>query len=57
MDPQWPDTHWLYPGETWTLTVVPRADVRCDGTIYHLYVYINNAQGTSSTITFTDTFH
>ncbi|HEX9413180.1 MAG TPA: hypothetical protein VF916_06730, partial [Ktedonobacterales bacterium] len=47
---------WLYPGETWTVTVAPRAGVHCDGTVYHVYVYINNAQGTSETMTFTDTF-
>jgi hypothetical protein len=48
---------WLFAGETWTVTVAPRAGVHCDGTVYHVYVYINNAQGTSETMTFTDTFH
>jgi hypothetical protein len=46
---------WLYAGETWTVTIAPSHLVQC-GMSYHIYVYINNTQGDSSTMTFTDTF-
>jgi hypothetical protein len=52
-----PVSTWLYPGETWTITVSPIAGVLCDGTIYHVYIYINNSGGPSDTMTITDTFH
>lgn len=57
IDPQEPDTHWLYPGETWTFTLAPSPYVRCDGTVYHIYVFVSNIQGTTQAITITDTFH
>ena len=53
--PKPPVADWLYAGETWTVTIAPVAGVQCGGTVYHIYVYINNAQGTSRTLTFTDT--
>lgn len=56
-DPVEPVGSWLYPGETWTVTVSPRVGVRCDGTVYHTYVYITDTQGADSTMTFTDTFN
>jgi hypothetical protein len=49
-------TTWLYPNETWTVTIAPSSKVQCGGT-YHIYAYINNTQGVSSTMTFTDTFN
>ena len=55
-DPNAPDTHWLYPDETWIVTVVPRAGVLCDGTGYRVFIYSNNAQGTTQTMILTDTF-
>lgn len=55
-DPTEPVPTWLYPGETWTVTISPHAGVRCDGMVYHTYVYINNTQGVQSTMTFTDVF-
>lgn len=55
-DPQEPVASWLYAGETWTVTVAPRAGVLCGGTAYHVYIYINNADGSSVTMTITDTF-
>jgi hypothetical protein len=53
--PNLPDTHWLYPGETWTVTVAPVAGVQCGGSAYHVFLGVDNAQGTSQTMTFTDT--
>ena len=50
-----PVSTWLFAGETWTVTVTPVSIVKC-GQVYHIYVYINNTQGESSTMTFTDTF-
>lgn len=47
---------WLYAGETWTITVSPHAGVLCNGTVYHVYIDIHNAQGTMTTMTITDTF-
>ena len=55
-DRQNADLHWLYAGETWTVTVAPRAGVLCGGTIYHVYIYITNADGSNVTMTMTDTF-
>jgi hypothetical protein len=55
-DPAEPVSSWLYPGETWKVTISPHAGVRCDGTVYHIYVYITDTQGAQSTMTFTDTF-
>lgn len=49
-------TTWLYPGETWTVTVSPRAGVKCDGTVYHIYLDIGDARKTYQTTTFTYTF-
>jgi hypothetical protein len=56
-DPQEPVSSWLYPGETWTVTISPIAGVLCNGTVYHIYVNIHNADGTNKTITITDTFN
>lgn len=49
-------TTWLYPGETWTVTIAPHAGVLCDGTVYHVYIYINDSRAPSATMTITDTF-
>jgi hypothetical protein len=48
---------WLFAGQTWTLTVQPHAGVLCTGTVYHVYLHFNLAQGTSQTITVNVTFH
>lgn len=47
---------WLYPGETWTVTVSPKAGVLCDGTVYHVNVSITDARKPAQTMTFTYTF-
>lgn len=47
---------WLYPGETWTVTVSPRAGVLCDGTVYHIYLDITDPRKVYQTMTFTYTF-
>lgn len=54
ISPQEPDTHWLYAGETWTVTIAPTIYDQC-GATYHVYIEITNAQGTEPTITITDT--
>jgi hypothetical protein len=46
----------IYPGQVWTYTISPQVGVSCTGTPYYFYIDINNAQGTSSTLTFTYTF-
>ncbi len=51
------DMHWLYPGETWTITVAPIAGVLCGGTTYHASLYADTAQGTTQSWTFTITFN
>jgi hypothetical protein len=56
-DPQEPVSSWLYAGQTWTVTITPRVGVSCGGAVYHIYVDINNTQGTSQTLTFTVTFN
>jgi hypothetical protein len=56
-DPQAPDSHWLYPGETWTFTASPVAGLSCGGASYSFELRVNNAQGTTSSMTFTDTFN
>lgn len=48
---------WLYPGETWTYTVSPVSGLNCGGASYSFDLQINNAQGTTSSMTFTDTFN
>jgi hypothetical protein len=47
---------WIYSGQTWTVTVQPHAGVQCGGAVYHVYIRINNAQGTSDLITINVTF-
>jgi hypothetical protein len=54
--PNPPVQTWLYPGETWTITVSPRAGVQCNGTVYHVYININDQRAPSVTMTLTDTF-
>ncbi len=56
-DPQEPVSTWLYPGETWTFTISPTAGLNCGGASYSFELQINNAQGTSTSMTFTDTFN
>ncbi len=56
-EPVEPVTSWLYPGETMTVTISPHAGVHCDGTVYHIYVYINDTQGARSTMTFSLVFN
>lgn len=55
-DPPQPDTDFITAGQTWTITVSPRADVSCAGTVYHVYVYTDFNNTKYSTITFTDVF-
>ena len=54
INPQEPDTHWLYAGETWTVTIAPTSYDQC-GATYHIYIETSTAQGTDQTITITDT--
>lgn len=54
ISPQEPDTHWLYAGETWTVTIAPTSYDQC-GATYHIYIETSTAQGTNQTITITDT--
>jgi hypothetical protein len=54
--PNPPVTSWLYPGETWTVTISPRAGVLCDGTVYHVYFDSNDSRKPTQTITLTYTF-
>lgn len=54
--PNPPVGDWMYPGETWTVTVSPLAGVLCNGTVYHIYLYINDQRKPSQTMTFTYTF-
>lgn len=56
-DPQEPVSTWLYPGETWTFTISPTAGLNCGGATYTFELQVNNAQGTSTSMTFTDTFN
>jgi hypothetical protein len=56
-DPQEPVSTWLYPGETWTFTISPTAGLHCGGATYTFELRVNNAQGTSTSMTFTDTFN
>lgn len=46
----------LTPNETETVTVFPRAGVLCDGTVYHMYLHINDQREPEQTMTFTYTF-
>jgi len=55
--PDEPVSSWLYPGETMTVTISPVAGVRCNGTVYHVYLEILDTQGKSTMMTFTDTFN
>jgi len=54
ISPQEPDTHWLYAGETWTVTIAPTTYDQC-GATYHIYIETSTAQGTDQTITISDT--
>lgn len=54
ISPQEPDDHWLYAGETWTVTIAPTSYDQC-GATYHVYIDTSNAQGTDQTITISDT--
>lgn len=50
-------TDWLYPGETWTVTVTPQPGETCDGTTpYRVFIGVNNSGGPATTITLTYTF-
>lgn len=55
-DPEGVNPNLFYPGQTWTITIVPQAGVLCDGTVYHAYVLITDTQGKQTTMTFTDVF-
>lgn len=57
VNPQEPRPSSIYPGQTWTTTVSPQPGVLCNGTIYHIHVYITNSDGTQVTMTLTDTFN
>lgn len=46
----------LTPNETETVTIAPLAGVLCDGTVYHMYLQINDQRMPSQTMTFTYTF-
>jgi len=46
----------LYPGQTWTVTISPHADVLCDGTVYHVTALVRYPDGTDHDIVFSDTF-
>lgn len=56
-DLQEPVSTWLYPGETWTFTISPVAGLSCGGASYTFELQVNNAQGTTTSMTFTDTFN
>jgi hypothetical protein len=46
----------LTPNETETVTISPLVGVLCNGTVYHVYVGINDQREPSQTMTFTYTF-
>jgi len=48
-------TTWIYPNETWTISILPSPLVQC-GSTYYFYIHINSTQGVESTMTVADTF-